>query len=349
MKLRSLPLLATSIFFLIVATQTTITAQTVPDPCVETAQYKDFVALADRRAELLAESQQLTFDISALKNELEDAATQAEVDALKKRIDDLQNKPTKTEEDEQTLQILETTLRRTGVDTVISAKLAQKNEVLAKDKVLLQCIQSKISQLTSPEQNFRTSTSWIFAALIGAVIVGFFVLAFRDEVMRRAIFSGETGIQFLTLFSVVIAIILFGIINILEGKELAALLGGLSGYILGRTSQRVSPPAPPQTTTPGAATLQKFIKDLTSISVNPSSATLSSTSIAHQLVAEPKDIKGAVIRDDDKLFAPEWESSDPAVAKVDQSGLVSRVGPGTALVTASYGNIKSNECEVTCT
>src|SRR6476620_2525461 len=52
--------------------------------------------------------------------------------------------------------------------------------------------------------------------------------------MRRAIFSGETGIQFLTLFSVVIAIILFGIINILEGKELAALLGGLSGYILGR-------------------------------------------------------------------------------------------------------------------
>jgi hypothetical protein len=130
---------------------------------------------------------------------------------------------------------------------------------------------------------------------------------------------------------------------------LAALLGGLSGYILGRTSQRSSIPAPPTTTPTGATVLQKFIKDLNSITVSPSSASLSSTSKAFQLVAEPKDIKGAVIRDDDKLFVPEWESSDPAVAKVDQSGLVSMVGPGIANVTASYGNIKSDPCEVTCT
>lgn len=39
---------------------------------------------------------------------------------------------------------------------------------------------------------------------------------------------GQSGIQFLTLFSLVIAIILFGITGILKGKELAALLGGLS-------------------------------------------------------------------------------------------------------------------------
>jgi hypothetical protein len=36
------------------------------------------------------------------------------------------------------------------------------------------------------------------------------------------------------MFAIVIAVILFGIINILESKELSALLGGLSGYILGR-------------------------------------------------------------------------------------------------------------------
>jgi hypothetical protein len=76
---------------------------------------------------------------------------------------------------------------------------------------------------------------------------------------------------------------------------------------------------------------------------------LSSTSKAQQLIADPKDINGAVIKDDDKLFVPEWESSDPAVAKVDQSGLVSMVGSGTANVTASYGNIKSDPCVVTCT
>lgn len=83
--------------------------------------------------------------------------------------------------------------------------------------------------------------SAVFAVLVAGVIGGFFWIATKDETVRRAIFSGTAGIQFVTLFSVVIAIILFGIIEILEGKELAALLGGLSGYILGRaTSERGS-------------------------------------------------------------------------------------------------------------
>lgn len=349
MKLIPLSVGATFLFFLAVATPTTSMAQTVPDPCAEIAQYKDFLALSDRRAELLAESQQLTFDISELKSAIPESPTVAELATQKKRLDDLQKKQMRTALEDEAMQQLELILRNLRSDKEITDDIAQKNAVLVKDKVLLQCIQGKISQLTSPEQKFRTDTSWVFAGLISAVIIGFFVLAFKDEVMRRAIFSGETGIQFLTLFSVVIAIILFGIINILEGKELAALLGGLSGYILGRTSQRGAPPAASPTTPTGAATLQKFIKDLNSINVSPSSATLSSTSKAHQLIAEPKDIKGAVIKDDDKLFVPEWESSDPAVAKVDQSGLVSMVGPGTANVTASYGNIKSDPCVVTCT
>lgn len=348
MKLNPPSVIATCLFFLVVATQPTSMAQTVPDPCAEVAQYKDFLALADRRAELLAESQQLMIEINELKS-IADAPTVAELTTQKKRLDDLQKKPTRTPLEDEAMQGLEIILRNLRSDKEITDDIEEKNKVLAKDKVLLQCIQGKISQLTSPEQKFRTDTSWVFAGLISAVIIGFFVLAFKDEVMRRAIFSGETGIQFLTLFSVVIAIILFGIINILEGKELAALLGGLSGYILGRTSQKGVPPAAPPTTPIGAATLQKFIKDLNSITVSPSSATLSSTSKAHQLIAEPKDIKGAVIKDDDKLFVPEWESSDPAVAKVDQSGLVSMVGPGIANVTASYGNIKSDECVVTCT
>lgn len=348
MKLNPLRVFATVLFFLPITTQIPTMAQTVPDPCAEVSQYKDFLALADRRAELMAESQQLTIEINELKS-ISDAPTVAELATQKKRLDDLQKKPARTTLEDEAMQGLELILRNLRSDKEIADDIAQKNAVLAKDKVLLQCVQGRISQLTSPEQNFRTNTSWVFAGLISAVIIGFFVLAFKDEVMRRAIFSGETGIQFLTLFSVVIAIILFGIINILEGKELAALLGGLSGYILGRTSQRSAIPAAPPTTPTGAATLQKFIKDLNSINVSPPSATLSSTSKAHQLIAEPKDIKGAVIKDDDKLFVPEWESSDPAVAKVDQSGLVSMVGPGTAEVTASYGNIKSDPCVVTCT
>jgi small-conductance mechanosensitive channel len=47
------------------------------------------------------------------------------------------------------------------------------------------------------------------------MIIGFFILAGIDQKMRQAIFSGDAGIQFLTLFSLVIAIILFGITGIL--------------------------------------------------------------------------------------------------------------------------------------
>ncbi len=70
--------------------------------------------------------------------------------------------------------------------------------------------------------------------MVGLVILGFLYIAARDAGVRRTIFSGDAGI--LTLFSLVIAIILFGITGILEGMELSALLGGISGYILGRTA-----------------------------------------------------------------------------------------------------------------
>ncbi len=84
--------------------------------------------------------------------------------------------------------------------------------------------------------HYTDSATWVFGALVGAVIVGFFVIAIRSTKIQETIFAGDSGIQFVTLFSLVIAIILFGILHILEGKELSALLGGLSGYILGRGS-----------------------------------------------------------------------------------------------------------------
>jgi hypothetical protein len=81
---------------------------------------------------------------------------------------------------------------------------------------------------------FRTRITISFAALVGVVIIGFFAIAYKEKEIRVSIFSNDSGLQFITLFSLIIAVILFGVINILEGKELSALLGGLSGYILGR-------------------------------------------------------------------------------------------------------------------
>jgi hypothetical protein len=115
----------------------------------------------------------------------------------------------------------------------------------------------------APKQMFKLEMSAAFAGLVGLVILGFFVMAYRDEQVRREIFARQVGIQFVTLFSLVIAIILFGIIDILEGKELAALLGGLSGYILGhstgapaRKEQRATEQPPSGAQSPVAAQTQ---------------------------------------------------------------------------------------------
>jgi hypothetical protein len=115
---------------------------------------------------------------------------------------------------------------------------------------LLQRIDNRLRVLFENNQSQRDFTLWstaIFGLLIGGVIGAFYWIAFRSQTVRDAVFTGDNGIQFITIFSLVIAVILFGVLKILEGKELSALLGGLSGYILGRggISRGVVPVAPP--------------------------------------------------------------------------------------------------------
>lgn len=350
MKLLRPFLLLGFLFFLMPATHRPVNAQNRLNNCADIQKNGDFLALADRRAELIAESQQLRDDIGKLEKELPNAMREADFQSKQKQLDDLEKKPaqTRTPLEEQTRQNLQNELKLAKTDTSITSEVKKKQDVLSTDKDLLLCVQETISQLNSPDQVFRKTMSIAFAGLIAAVIVGFFVLAFIDESMRRAIFSGETGIQFLTLFSLVIAIILFGITSILEGKELSALLGGLSGYILGRTGRPGGNATQPAAAA-GPAAFQTFIKDLKSISLVPPIASLSASSKTAQLAAEPKDVNGAVIKDADAIFAPAWESSDTKVAKVDQSGLVSMVGAGSCTVTASFANLTSSPCQVTCT
>ena len=103
----------------------------------------------------------------------------------------------------------------------------------------LEIVEDKINVMlipTTAENEFKLWVTIAFTSLVGLVILGFFIVSSGDREVRRAIFSSQSGIQFITLFSLVIAIILFGITEILGAKELAALLGGISGYILGRVS-----------------------------------------------------------------------------------------------------------------
>ncbi len=124
---------------------------------------------------------------------------------------------------------------------------SELRQSIRKKQENLDKINDQIAQLidvSDADLSFRLRISVMFAALVFIVILGFFLIIRSNDNIIFEIFSKDSGIQFITLFSIVIAIILFGITGVLEGKELAALLAGLSGYILGRGSGVNKAPLP---------------------------------------------------------------------------------------------------------
>lgn len=204
---------------------------------------KSFDVLRDSRARLLADLptlEQNARTLQADKNIF--TGLNKKLEQLQKNLDATQKE---TPSDPVKIRNLQTEIDNLQIslepykDRNFDAEIKKiSNDISQKQKELFD-IETSISNLLNPElakQKFKYDLSVIFAGLVGAVIVGFFIIAFKDHRVRQEIFSGQAGIQFVTLFSLVIAIILFGITTILEGKELAALLGGLSGYILGRAT-----------------------------------------------------------------------------------------------------------------
>lgn len=98
--------------------------------------------------------------------------------------------------------------------------------------------QVQIDSTLAPEykkQEFRSLISLFFTALIAIVLITFFFIVYKksDDSLSKDLLSGY-GLQFITLFVLIIAIVLFGILGILGGSELAAILSGISGYVLGK-------------------------------------------------------------------------------------------------------------------
>ncbi len=120
-------------------------------------------------------------------------------------------------------------------------KLQEAKSDLGKKRRTEFNVEQKIASLFDTSKDvtrFRASATYTFAVLVFLVVSGFYLIAWYKQGVAATIFAGEMGMQFITLFLIVIAIILFGIMGTLEGKELAALLGGLSGYILGRVERK---------------------------------------------------------------------------------------------------------------
>lgn len=218
----------------------------------------DFVEITDARDEVTSDIARLEQEITELTEQIAFAPTAQQIEAERQlgEREKLASQKANTSGGAEKSSPKADFVVNVPSQESLKQELKVATDKLNARKLQARCIQQSISSIHTPEQSFKTTVSVYFAILIGLVIVGFFILSFKDETIRRAIFSGQTGIQFLTLFSIVIAIILFGVTNILQDKELAALLGGLSGYILGRYSMppenrsNASEPPPPSQNPP---------------------------------------------------------------------------------------------------
>ena len=120
--------------------------------------------------------------------------------------------------------------------------ITQENQQLMRNidivKFDITSCENQIDMALAPayqKQAFRRAVSTWFTGLIALLLLGFFtIIYFKSDNTIGRDFLGDNGLQFITLFVLIIAIILFGILGILEATELAAILSGISGYILGR-------------------------------------------------------------------------------------------------------------------
>lgn len=170
----------------------------------------------------------------------------------------------KGKNDTSNLEYLNEVLSKLKEDHYRTRKSLEESRVVSKNKADLQLqiqrkkddlneIERDINILLTPkiaQQNFMFYSSIFFVLLMSILLGIFYYVIRRDDQARKVIFGGETGIQFIALFSIIIAIILFGLTGVLEGKELAALLGSVAGYILGRTKFSGDTPKSPQPNAP---------------------------------------------------------------------------------------------------
>lgn len=101
---------------------------------------------------------------------------------------------------------------------------------------------------------------WALGFSAGTSVALLALLVFGNPEVRRTVFREVRATELVTVLAIVMAVIFFGAIRTLNGEAVAGLLGGISGYVLGRQRERPpepgspSPLAPAPTPSPGSGT-----------------------------------------------------------------------------------------------
>lgn len=122
-----------------------------------------------------------------------------------------------------------------SVNGAIYDRLKNNLQIVSRDKWQVEYMINDLLEPEMRQQNFRMMVSFGFMVLIGTLLVIFFFVVYRKSGKSAYIMLlGASGLQFVTIFVLIISIIIFGILGVLGGTELAAILSGISGYVLGK-------------------------------------------------------------------------------------------------------------------
>ena len=260
----ALTVMSTILFFfaciIVVSAQTA--KPTVPNATetknTDLTTVKDFRLLFAERDDLIEQLRKLDQDVDDLKVKIRDLrpvnVLERDIEKAKGVLDKLDKQkstpPTTEQQNNIDVQARYIVKISDDLETMKTSKptLDANEAEQAKKRARLRDVEKSIASLydgTHDVNQFRLYATISFGVLVFIVVGGFYLIAWKKEGIAQTIFAGELGMQFVTLFLIVIAIILFGIMGTLEGKELSALLGGLSGYILGRAGTTKRSEAPP--------------------------------------------------------------------------------------------------------
>ena len=160
-------------------------------------EQRDVDSLLRERDGLTKEIQDLTTDIYWLNDAISRRDELNQAKALKKPTDEIEKAIAES--------LKSARLAGTACGD-FDKQLELKNQSVPDKQKRIVLIDAELvrrADVVGPQQKFKLEMSLIFAGLVGLVIAGFFYVAIRDEQVRREIFSGQAGIQFVTLFSLV--------------------------------------------------------------------------------------------------------------------------------------------------
>lgn len=140
-------------------------------------------------------------------------------------------------------------INKKDLNLVLDFYVYEKQKALALNKSIINvkkdiaACEESIDTVLDPaadKQSFRSTVTIVFGTLVFILMLLFFgIIYFKrvDDNYKNGLLNPH-GLQFITLFIIIITILLFGILEIAKGSELIPIISSIAGFVLGNEALR---------------------------------------------------------------------------------------------------------------